>query len=93
LLTGTLSGQEATARGGVDPEALGVAFVNFFPRLVCLLFGEVPAGKMRLEPRQIGLPAGCGLRCERERRVAPSDGVDRGQPALVRLCDYSPLCG
>jgi hypothetical protein len=64
-LTGTLSRQEAPARTGVDPKALGVAFVNFLPRLVCLLFGEVPAGEMRLEPREVGLPASCGLRGER----------------------------
>ena len=49
-MTGTLSGQEATARGGVDPEALGVAFVNFFLRPECLVLGEVPAAEMRLEP-------------------------------------------
>jgi hypothetical protein len=35
------------------------------PARVCLLFGEVAAGKVRLEPRQIGRPAGCCLRCER----------------------------
>jgi hypothetical protein len=81
LLAGTLSSKEATAGGRVDPEALGVAFVNFFPGLVRLLFGEVPAGKMRLKPRQIGVPAGCGLRCARA--VVEEVGKDQPTAAFV----------
>lgn len=80
-LTGTLSCQEAPARPRVDPEALAVAFVNILPRLVCLLFGEVSAGEMRLEPRKVCFPTGCGLGCER----AVVEDVGEDQQAAVFL--------
>src|SRR5918999_911049 len=62
---GAVGGDEASAGCGIDPEALRVALVDFLPGLVCLLFGEKAARKVRLEPREVGLPARSGLSGER----------------------------
>ena len=48
---------------------------------MCHLFGEVLAAKMRVQPGEIDLPAGCRLRSE----YKVVEDVSEDQPATARL--------
>src|SRR5688572_4356327 len=71
---------EAPTGSRIDPERRGVALVDVLPVRMGLVLGQVSAGEVGVEPREVGLPTGRGLRCART--VVEDVGEDE-ETALV----------